>query len=125
MRFSSARERAEGSGLVVWPLVLDRFEHLDRMTGHDRRDRVFVDQLRVAIAPQQDAEIVKPRDDALKLHSIDQKYGQWDFVFPYEVQECILQVLGAFGRHFLIPFDGWLRQQLSLARKIELFYLRS
>ena len=86
---------------------------------------MLVDQLRMTITPQQDAEVVKPRDDALKLHAIDQKYGQWDFVFSDEVQECILQVLGAFGRHFLVPFGAWLRWQLSSALKIDFFYLKS
>src|SRR5690606_5748329 len=43
-------------------------EQLDRRAGHDGRDRVLVDQLRLRIAPEQQAEIVEPGDDALQLY---------------------------------------------------------
>ena len=36
---------------------------------------MFVDKLRMAIAAQQYAKIVKPRDDALQLHAVDEKNG--------------------------------------------------
>jgi hypothetical protein len=46
------------------------------MTRHDRRDGVLVDQLRVAIPPQQHAEIIEPSHDALQFDAVDQKNGQ-------------------------------------------------
>ena len=52
------------------------FEQLDRMTRHDRRDGVLVDQLRVAVPPQQHAEIIEPGHDALQFYAIDQENGQ-------------------------------------------------
>ena len=78
---------SQGDALAV--LVVQ----VDGTARHDGRNGVLVDQLRMAIAPQQDAEIVKPADDALQLHTIDEKNGQWRFVLPDVIQECILQVL--------------------------------
>src|SRR5436309_3158634 len=57
--------------------ILAAFEQLDRSAGHDGRDRVLVDKLRMTVAPQQQAEIVKPGDNPLQLHSIDEKDRQW------------------------------------------------
>ncbi len=57
----------------------------------------------MSVSTQEDAKIVKPCDDTLKFYTIDQKNGQWDLIFPYKVQERVLQVLGAFSRHFLFP----------------------
>src|SRR5262245_42358840 len=56
-------------------------EQLDRMTRHDRGDRVLVNKLRMSIAPKQDAEIIEPGHNALKLHSVHQKDGERDFGF--------------------------------------------
>ena len=50
------------SGFVV---LFGRLEELNRLRRHHRRDRVLVDQLRMRITPQQDAEIVEPSDNSL------------------------------------------------------------
>ena len=42
---------------------------------------MLVDELRMTIAPEQQAEIVEPCDNPLQLHSIDQKNRQWRFGF--------------------------------------------
>ena len=46
---------------------------LDRTHRHHGRDRVLVDQLRLPVAAQKNAEIVEPGDVALKLDAIDEK----------------------------------------------------
>src|SRR5690606_10096398 len=40
-------------------------KQLDRSAGHDGRDRVRIDELRLSISPEQQAEIVEPGDDSL------------------------------------------------------------
>jgi hypothetical protein len=69
------------------------------MTRHDRGDGVLVDQLRVAIPPQQDAEIVEPRHDALEFNAIDQKNRQRNFAFTNVIEKGVLEILCSLGRH--------------------------
>src|SRR3569833_972447 len=66
---------------------------LDRAHRHHGGDRVLVDQLALAVAAQQDAEIVEPGDVALELHAIDQKDGDGAFGFADSVEERVLKVL--------------------------------
>jgi hypothetical protein len=63
------------------------------MTRHDRGYGVLVDQLRVAIAPQQDAEIVEPGDHALQLHAVDQENGERRFALSDMIEEGVLEIL--------------------------------
>jgi hypothetical protein len=51
---------------------------------------MLVNELRMAVAPKQQAEIVEPRDNALQLHAIDQKDGQRRLGFPNVVEEGVL-----------------------------------
>ncbi|MEN9754889.1 MAG: hypothetical protein RLZ07_1271 [Pseudomonadota bacterium] len=51
-------------------------------TRHDGRNRVFIDELGMAIPTQQKAKIVKPRDDALKLHAVYKEDRQRNFGLP-------------------------------------------
>ena len=74
---------------------------LDRAHRHDRRDRVLIDQLRLAIAAQQHAEIVEPGDIALKLHAIDQKDRDRGFAFADGIEKRVLQILLFFAHCFL------------------------
>jgi hypothetical protein len=60
------------------------------MTGHDRRDRVLVDKLRMAVPAKQNAEIVEPGDDTLQLHTVHEKYREGDFVFADVVEKGVL-----------------------------------
>ena len=71
---SSARLR-----ILVLPA---RLEQLDRLRRHHRRDRVLVDELRMRVAPQQHAEIIKPGDDPLQLYPVDQKDRNRRLVLP-------------------------------------------
>jgi hypothetical protein len=79
--------------LVGLPLVLARLKHLYGVSGHDRRDGVFVDELRMPVAPQQQAEIVEPGDDSLELDAVDEEDRERDFILPDEIQKRILQIL--------------------------------
>ena len=54
---------------------------------------MFVHELRMAVAAQENAEIVEPGDISLKLHSIDQKNRDGRFAFAHSVQERVLQIL--------------------------------
>ncbi|ENN87050.1 hypothetical protein RHSP_12361 [Rhizobium freirei PRF 81] len=51
-------------------------EHLHRLTRHDRRNRVLVNQLRMAVAAEQNAEIVERGHDTCELHAVDQENCQ-------------------------------------------------
>src|SRR6478609_4547462 len=70
--------------------ILAAFEQLDRRPRHDGRNRVLVDKLRMAVAPQQQAEIVEPGDNSLQLHSVDQKDRQGRFGFANVIKEGVL-----------------------------------
>src|SRR5437588_11873828 len=69
------------------------------MTRHDRGYGVLVDELRVPVAPQQHAKIVEPGHHALQLDAVHQEYRERRLVLAYVVEEGVLQVLGAVGRH--------------------------
>jgi hypothetical protein len=55
----------------------------------------------MTIAPQQHAEIVKPGDNALQLHSVHEKYGQWRLLLANVIEKRVLQTLRAFCCHGL------------------------
>src|ERR1700761_9045655 len=74
-------------------LVRRFFLQLDRSQRHHRRDRVLVDQLGLAVPPEQDAEIIEPGDVALELYAIDQENGDGSFAFPDRVEKRVLQIL--------------------------------
>src|SRR5271166_1132882 len=61
------------AGSVSLRTVLDRLKHRNRAGWHDGGDRVLIDQLRVSIAAQQDAEIIEPGNETLQFHPIDKK----------------------------------------------------
>ena len=69
------------------------------MTGHDGRNGVLVDQLRMPIATQQHAEIIEPGDHALQLDAVHQEDGERNFGFADVIEEGVLQVLCAVGCH--------------------------
>jgi hypothetical protein len=58
---------------------------------------MFVDKLRLAVAPQQQGEIVEPGDDSLKLHAFHQKHGDGGFASAQGVEENILEILVFIG----------------------------
>src|SRR6201996_2173287 len=70
--------------------ILAALEQLDGSAGHDGRDRMLVDKLRVTVAPQEQAEIVEPGDNSLQLHSIHQKDRQWRLGFTNVIKEGVL-----------------------------------
>src|SRR5437868_4723536 len=62
-----------------------------RLAGHDGRDRMLVDQLRGAFAPQQHRESVEPGDHALQLNAFDEEDGDRQLGATDAVQEMVLQ----------------------------------
>jgi hypothetical protein len=60
---------------------------------------MLVDELRMPVTPQENAEIIKPCDDALQLHAIDEKDREWRLIFANVIEESILQALHALGSH--------------------------
>src|SRR6516164_2568071 len=73
--------------------LLGAFEQLDRMTRHNRRDRVLVDELGMPVASQQDAEIIEPGHYPLQLDPVHQEDRERGFVLTDVVEEGILQIL--------------------------------
>ena len=70
-----------------------RLVQLHGLGRHDGGDGVLVDQLRLAIAAQQHAEVVEPADHALQLDAVDQEDGQRRLGLADAVEEGVLQVL--------------------------------
>jgi len=80
-----------------------RVHQVNRLTRHDRRDCMLVDELGMPIAPQQDTKIIKPRNNALQLHAIDQEDCEGSLVLTNVVEECILEALNFVCRHRFFP----------------------
>ena len=66
---------------------------------HDGRDRVLVDELRMAVAPQQHAEIVEPGHEALQFDAVDEKNRHRSLGLANVIEERVLQVLRLFAWH--------------------------
>ena len=96
-----------GLGMVQsgFPAVVLAVEHLHGLAGHDRRDGMLVDKLRMPVAAQQHAKIVERGDHARELHAIDEEDRERVLVLANGVEKKILQILRTF-RHFscLSPF---------------------
>ena len=54
---------------------------------------MLIDQLGMAVATKKHAEVVKPGDDALKFHAVNEEHGQGGFGFADGVEEHVLKVL--------------------------------
>jgi hypothetical protein len=74
----ASQTAAAGSGFITSGLI---FEKADRHAGHDGGYGVFVDELRQAITPQENAEIVEPGDDSLQFYSVYEENGDCNFIF--------------------------------------------
>jgi hypothetical protein len=49
---------------------------LNRLRGHNGGDGVLIDQLRLSIAAQQNAKVIKPTYNTLQFDSIHKEYRQ-------------------------------------------------
>ena len=76
-------------------------EKLNCLVWHDGRYGMFVDQLRLPVAAQQDAEIVKPGYHSLQFDAAYQKNSHWHFLFSDVVEKGVLKILGPVCRHYL------------------------
>jgi hypothetical protein len=79
------------SDLFPGRCFLSAFEELDGMTGHDGRNGVLVDELRMPVATQQHAEIIEPGHDALQLHTIHEKDRQRSLVLANMIEKSVLK----------------------------------
>ena len=74
---------------------------LDGLAWHDGRDGVLIHELRMAVAAQEDAEIVEPGHDSLQLYAVDEKDGQRGLLLANVIEKRVLKALRAFCRHGL------------------------
>jgi hypothetical protein len=79
--------------------LVDLIEQLDGLSGHDGGNGVFVNQLGVTVPAQENAEIVEPGYDTLKLYAIHKEYRQGNLLLPDVVEKRVLQILRAIARH--------------------------
>src|SRR5690606_37170068 len=97
------------AGLPIGPAVAQsalsarifRFEHLYGLAWHDGRDRVLVDQLRMAIPAEQYTKIVEGGHHSRQLDPVDKKDRQRVPRPANCIQEYILKILRLF-RHSLV-----------------------
>ena len=75
------------------PGFIAGFEHLNWLPRHDRRDSMLIDKLGMPIAAQQNAEIIKPGDDTLQFHAVDQEDCKRHLVFTDKIEKCVLEIL--------------------------------
>ena len=76
-----------------------RLHQMDRLPGHDGRDRMLIYELRVTVPAQQHTKVVEPAHDPLELHTVDQKDCEGSLVLSYVVQERVLKVLDSVCTH--------------------------
>src|SRR3990170_7611817 len=98
MRRSSPGVRGSVTSSLLASLV-DLIEQLNRLSGHDGGNCVFVNQLGMTIPAQENAEIVEPGDDALQFHAIHEEYRHGYFLLPDIVEERVLKILRAIASH--------------------------
>src|SRR4029079_7068742 len=90
LRFSS-RGSVGRNYLLSGTFRLGNICELNGLTGHDGRDGVLVDELRMSVAAEQDAEIVEPGHDALQLHPIHEKDRQRSLVLANMIEKSVLK----------------------------------
>ena len=69
---------------------------------------MLIHQLNMLIPLQKQGKVVKPGDDALQFHPIDQKYRHGNMVLAHGVEENFLQVMVFIVRNDLVPLIGFL-----------------
>ncbi len=90
-------------GQLRFPAAFLAIEHLNRLARHDRRDGMFINELRVPVTAQQYAEIVERGHDTGEFHAVDEEDGEWILALANRIQEKVLKVLRSF-RHFEFSF---------------------
>jgi hypothetical protein len=91
-------------GFLCGRRLIATLKELDRVTRHDGRYSVLVDELGVPVSSQQYAEIIEPGHNALEFNPVDQKNGKRDFVFADVIEKCVLKILRTLGCHGRVPF---------------------
>lgn len=62
---------------------------------------MFIDKLGIPITPQEQTEIIKPRDNTLQLNAIDEEDRERNLRLPYMVQKRVLEILSPVIYHFI------------------------
>src|SRR5690348_12772213 len=62
---------------------------------------MLVDELRVSIPAQENTKIIEPSYNALELHAVHEKNGQWCLVLANMIEKSVLKALRALCRHGL------------------------
>src|SRR5262249_27547437 len=86
-------------GFISGLRLVGPFEELDRVTGHDGRNPMLVNELGMSISSQQHAEVIEPSHDALQFDTVHQKNCERYFTFADVIEKCVLQVLRTIGGH--------------------------
>ena len=79
-----------------------------------RRDEVMEVLDQIQAGPEHGQAIIKPSDNTLQFHAIDQKYGQRCFRFPDGVKKSVLQILVTIGHN--IPHNKSSLRSVALPR---------
>lgn len=61
---------------------------------------MFIDELGLPIAAQENTEIIKPSDHTLQFYTVNEKYGHRCFRFSNRVEKDVLKIMG-FVRHVI------------------------
>lgn len=64
---------------------------------------MFVNELRMRVTAQENAEIIEPRNDPLQLHTVHEENGHRHFRLAHVVQKSVLEVLVFVRRHLIAP----------------------
>jgi hypothetical protein len=72
---------------------------------------MFIDELRMPVAAQQNAEIIEPGYDSLQLDSVYQKDCQRRFLFSDVIEKLVLEARYSVGSH---GFSVFVEGQFSL-----------
>jgi hypothetical protein len=96
-RSRSSVASREGSGLAR--VFVDRLEHGDGARRHDCGDCVLIDELGVSVAAKQHTEIVKPSNEPLQFHAVDEKNRDRRLGLSHVIEKRVLEVLRLLGCH--------------------------
>jgi hypothetical protein len=84
------------------------------LARHNRRNRVFINQLALTVSAQQNAKIIKPSDHPLKFHTIYQENCYRNFGFTNVVKKRVLQILLIRSHYFCLTFALFIARDLPV-----------
>src|SRR5215212_1588117 len=88
-----------GPQVLCGSLSVRRLSHSSRLSRHDRRDRVLVDELLLPVSNEQKRIAVEPCHEALEPNAPDQEDRDRHIVLAHVIQEGVLESLRVFCGH--------------------------